>query len=960
MRDFIKKLSYKLVPITLGLLIISATIAPFLKERFAQASSPYTASDVLGQTKDNGDPSLTLTAANNNNLRPTDLDSPYDVSLDALHHRLFVADMNNHRVLVFNLDSNNDLIDRSADYVLGQPDFNTNAYGLSQKGMNSPSAVAYDEVNNRLYVADYVNKRILIFDVSTISNHMNASYVLGQTDFDTGDDVGYQQDKVPYPEGLAYDSSNQRLFVADNARVLVFNTSSITNGMNASNVLAKENFTDTAGATDQDTTNNLSQVEYDSTNNRLFINDYTSNRVLVFNTSTITNGMDASYVLGQSNFTNSGAATSQNGMSNPRGGLAYDGSLNRLFVGDMDNDRVLVFNLGSIANGMNASNVLGQANYVTTGANTTQSGMSDPRGMTYNSANKTLFIADSAFNRVQIFDLNSISNGMNADDVIGQIDTNGDPVFTTNDTRNLITPNAIGLYNPTYTLLVDELGLFFVSDTFNDRVMVFDADTLATNKSAVAVLGQTDFLTEGGTTSATGIGLPRGLAYDSIDQLLFVSDQNSHRVLAYDTSDGITTGEAAVHVLGQPDFDTTGSETNAKGFFDPMGLAYDSVHERLFVAERTNTRVLVFNLADGVTDNEDAVNVLGAPDFTTSTTGSVTASTLGLVFGLAYDSVNDRLFVAEGGSRARIMVFDTQTITNGEAAVNVLGPSDFTTASANGGANGVDLVRGLAFDPDQQLLFAADEQDFPRIMIFDVSSITNGEDAIGVLGQTDFSDSSTNYLKWPHGVSFDSENRRLFVGDGQGGHRVMIFYFANITNTSLVTGTAGTSYTDAVDYTGTQGTKTFSVSSGSLPPGVVLGASTGTLSGTPTTSGTYNFTITLTDDNGLVGSYSDSQAYTLTVAAASSSSSSSSSSSKKKTTSSSSTDSTTEETTTDTTLTTTTPTTNTTTFTDKDTPNDTQPSPSHWKWYVGGGFGLLFLLWLLLKLLGKKPTTTGY
>src|SRR5690606_2169900 len=42
---------------------------------------------------------------------------------------------------------------------------------------------------------------------------------------------------------------------------------------------------------------------------------------------------------------------------------------------------------------------------------------------------------------------------------------------------------------------------------------------------------------------------------------------------------------------------------------------------------------------------------------------------------------------------------------------------------------------------------------------------------------------------------------------------------------------------------------TFSVSSGSLPPGLLLDSSTGVLSGTPTTPGTYTFTIRVTDGN---------------------------------------------------------------------------------------------------------------
>ena len=57
---------------------------------------------------------------------------------------------------------------------------------------------------------------------------------------------------------------------------------------------------------------------------------------------------------------------------------------------------------------------------------------------------------------------------------------------------------------------------------------------------------------------------------------------------------------------------------------------------------------------------------------------------------------------------------------------------------------------------------------------------------------------------------------------------------------------------------------TWSVSAGTLPAGVTLGASTGLLSGTPTTSGGYSFTVKVTDHSGL----SDTEAVTLPIIAA--------------------------------------------------------------------------------------------
>ncbi|MGH2811589.1 MAG: putative Ig domain-containing protein, partial [Actinomycetota bacterium] len=83
-----------------------------------------------------------------------------------------------------------------------------------------------------------------------------------------------------------------------------------------------------------------------------------------------------------------------------------------------------------------------------------------------------------------------------------------------------------------------------------------------------------------------------------------------------------------------------------------------------------------------------------------------------------------------------------------------------------------------------------------------------------------------------------------------------------ITTTSLPGGTVGRSYNQTLAAIG--GTTPYDWSwSGDTPPGLTLGAATGTISGTPTAPGTYNFTVQVTD----AGSQSDSRPLTITVAA---------------------------------------------------------------------------------------------
>lgn len=64
---------------------------------------------------------------------------------------------------------------------------------------------------------------------------------------------------------------------------------------------------------------------------------------------------------------------------------------------------------------------------------------------------------------------------------------------------------------------------------------------------------------------------------------------------------------------------------------------------------------------------------------------------------------------------------------------------------------------------------------------------------------------------------------------------------------ALAGGQVGSSYTATVAVSGGISPYTWSVTSGNLPTGLTLGASSGTISGTPTASGAYTFTLQVTD-----------------------------------------------------------------------------------------------------------------
>ena len=80
---------------------------------------------------------------------------------------------------------------------------------------------------------------------------------------------------------------------------------------------------------------------------------------------------------------------------------------------------------------------------------------------------------------------------------------------------------------------------------------------------------------------------------------------------------------------------------------------------------------------------------------------------------------------------------------------------------------------------------------------------------------------------------------------------------------SLPNGILGIGYSETITAVGGTGPYTFAATAGPLPAGLSLNAATGVLSGTPTTAGVSNFTITATDTTSAAGN----RAYALTITA---------------------------------------------------------------------------------------------
>ncbi|HJT89264.1 MAG TPA: IPT/TIG domain-containing protein [Bryobacteraceae bacterium] len=327
-----------------------------------------------------GQPDFTTTTEN---IPATqyDLRTPTAVASDGVH--LVVADTDHNRILIWN--SIPTVNNQPADLVVGQPNFTSasipGANTPTAKSLRGPQGVWIQ--NGKLFVADTQNNRVLIYNRIPTSNGAAADVVLGQPNFTTATQPDLTQQKTDATASnllnpVSVTSDGLRLYVSDLGfnRVLIWNTIPSSSGapadvvigqpdMNSSvpnnawtadannvetPVLCTANYgTDPAGHTIYPNTCNAT-ISFPrfalSDGQRLFIADGGNDRVLVFNQVPTHNGASADYVIGEIGGDITQATDAADSLRTPMS-LAWDGT--DLFVSDSYNRRITVYSMAETA-----------------------------------------------------------------------------------------------------------------------------------------------------------------------------------------------------------------------------------------------------------------------------------------------------------------------------------------------------------------------------------------------------------------------------------------------------------------------------------------------------------------------------------------------------------------------------------------------------------------------------------
>jgi sugar lactone lactonase YvrE len=419
-----------------------------------------------------------------------------------------------------------------------------------------------------------------------------------------------------------------------------------------------------------------------------------------------------------------------------------------------------------------------------------------------------------------------------------------------------------GLSNP-FGVAVDGSGNVYITDVNNDAVLLETPSNGTYTQSTI--------------TSGFSINSPNGVAVDGSGNVYIANTGNSN-VLKETLSNGIYT-----------------QSTIASGLSNPNGVAVDG-----------SGNVYIVNTNGGSSTMGNVVVL------TPSSSGTYTQSTLSAATGLMYPQGitvdgNGNVYIADSNN-ARVV---KETLSGGTYTQSVLP------------ATGLNQPKGLAVDGSgnvyisnngSSVVLKEDYADAPTLTFATPTAVGSTDTTDGALSVQIENIGNETLTAVAPGLSV-AANFAQVPGSGTPADCTATFSLAadascnisvefepttntangsvtltdnnlnatpsttqtigltgtivgtlTITPATLTAATVGTAYSATLTASGGMSPYTYAVTSGALPGGITLTG--GVLAGTPTASGTFNFTVTATDSTPAPSTITGSVIYTLTVNAA--------------------------------------------------------------------------------------------
>ena len=704
--------------------------------------------------------------------------------------------------------------------------------------LNVPGGITFDAAGD-LLIADSFNGVIRKVDTSGVITTLPITTHPANTGLSCPTDVA---------EGTA-----SILYIADSCAEEVFKLDS---GGNLTIVAGNgsSGYSGDGGPAISASLSNPSAIKFDSARN-LYIADEYNNVIRKVNIAGI---ITTAVGTGGVGFSGDGGPGPLATLAQP-GALAFD-PLGNLYIGDTTNERIRKVDLSGTITTI-AGN--GKFKYVGDGGPATSASLDSPTGNTVDPFGN-LFAADIANQVVRKIDPAGListyagtglvapsysgdggpatsapmlfPNGVKADGAGNIYVTEGGRVHKINPSGIITTlaggPSNSTLFNgftstgifSSIRLGLDSQGNVYIAS--NNRVLKLDSMG-ALSVVAGSSTGASGFSGDGGPATLALLRIVRDVAADLAGNL-YIADSANGRVRRVDPNGIITT----VAGNGSGTASGDGGPATSAGVPGPFALAVDGAGN-LFIGSAGRVRKV---------DANGTIGTIAGGGFIGPTVDGIPATNAAFtnVQGLAFDAAGNLYLTDRFNDRVRKITGVTT------APPFIFNPPAGLTVSTKG------LPRGDVGSPYFQTLSAVGgATPYTWSIVSGALPAGLGLSNTGAISGTPTASGAFTFA--------------VQVADSTGvtatqSFTVMLNSHLAITTTSLPGGTVGVAYSQALTATGGAGGYIWTQASGTFPPDLTL-SSTGVLSGTPTTPGTYPFSVTVTDSLGL----STTAPYSITI-----------------------------------------------------------------------------------------------
>lgn len=380
------------------------------------------------------------------------------------------------------------------------------------------------------------------------------------------------------------------------------------------------------------------------------------------------------------------------------------------------------------------------------------------------------------------------------------------PAYTT------VRPLGSGFNTPA-GITVDGSGNIYVADSGNNAIKeMLQVD----DYGAVSAL-------------ASGFSSPSGVAVDA-DGNAYVADTGNNAIKQILAVDGSIPNSPVIKTL-------------ASGFSAPIDVALDAALN-LYVADRASDAVDELTAFSGYANMISLGGGFGGP------------SSLGL------DSDADIYVGSSGNNQVVKFNYSDPPSLKFAASVGATSSPQTVTIINSGNADLTVPAPASGYNPSISAGFAIQTSGGSTAVCPLLTSSSGSATLTAGNSCTDQITFSPNAPGTISGALVFTDDNLNVAGSTQAISLTGIAATITLSPTSLTTGQVGVPYTQALIASGDPGPYNFSITQGSLPGGLGLSAS-GVISGTPSSAGSFSFTITATSTDTIDGS----QAYTMTVSA---------------------------------------------------------------------------------------------